>query len=823
MKRQSLFLRLISVVGILGLLFSEGGTPVRAQGPQPPRLPTPPPPLSGTLHSTHDPLKDAQSTTGPVPPAGALLLAPAHTASAAAVTLAVPAYLWRHGCGPTAAGMVIGYWDAHGFPALIPGDATTQTTAVDEAIASSIVEQSHYTDYVLPMETGSEPAPLPDKSEPPAGDEHPSNSLGDFMHTSWSAVGNYYGWSWFSDVAPAFSGYIQYVNQTTGSHYTAVTQKYYMYDGSLSWDLLKNEINAGRPVIFLVDSSGDGYTDHFVAVRGYDESGGVLYYGANNTWDTNSEPHWYEFGPMQSGKPWGVYGAITLQVQDISSLDHSVFLPLVLGPSPYLMLQSFRVYDGYDYYSFGNRDSQPNPGETIALEVEIKNSGPGKALDVYADLSTSDSYVNAFPAYQGYEWMSTYLGDIAPGSSGYAAFRLLIHSNTPTGHVIPFHLSLMDGNGTTWAYDFSITVTGLDTTPPQVLSAYTWPQVITTSQPTLISAFVLEPGALKSVNAKVYKTTSSTPVATIALYDDGSHGDYMPGDRWFTNQYTPNTANDFYVDVTAIDNRNNSQTGMKMAGFTSKGFTPTHNKLLVIDQLSYNEVNGYYTGALSANGYAYDLWDGFFRGPLDTSVLSSYASGVVIYAMPTYGWLTDYDYSGVRDGLITYLDSGGRLFISGQDIGYYSNWLEDNRFYTDYLRASYSMDDTGLSRLNGVPEDPISNDLSLSITGGDGANNQLWPDGIVTLSPAVPVLFYDPLSIMPEAHFSEGNMPSAKARQSEDQTRGAVSITLAGALRVEESGHRVVYFSFGFEAINGAAGNSRADVMKRVIVWLNRQ
>ncbi|MEA1945109.1 MAG: hypothetical protein U9N07_07250, partial [Euryarchaeota archaeon] len=28
----------------------------------------------------------------------------------------VPAYLWRYGCAPTAAGMVLMYWDSHGYP-----------------------------------------------------------------------------------------------------------------------------------------------------------------------------------------------------------------------------------------------------------------------------------------------------------------------------------------------------------------------------------------------------------------------------------------------------------------------------------------------------------------------------------------------------------------------------------------------------------------------------------------------------------------------------------------------------------------------------------
>ncbi len=89
----------------------------------------------------------------------------------------VPGYEWRHGCGPTAIGMVIGYHDTHGFDALIPGDASTQTSEVDQAIASerSPGDPGHYEDYSLPYDdegTGL----LADRSEDPPGDEHPDDT-----------------------------------------------------------------------------------------------------------------------------------------------------------------------------------------------------------------------------------------------------------------------------------------------------------------------------------------------------------------------------------------------------------------------------------------------------------------------------------------------------------------------------------------------------------------------------------------------------------------------------------------------------------------------
>jgi len=277
------------------------------------------PPLGSAVDPTSpNSLNDAQSTTGPIPPAsvetkGALFASPK------AVTLSgVPAYLWHDGCGPTAVGMVFGYWDTHGYDWLIPGDASSQTPQVNEAISSSLGTQNHYNDYALPID--SSPSPLEkDKSEPPTGDEHLDNSIADFMLTSQSFRGNYYGWSWFSHVSQSFLGYANLVHPPG---YMAVSTNLYF---SGLWDAFQAEINAGRPVVFLVDTDGNGSTDHFITAVGYDEVGGVKKYAALNTWDTVM--HWYTFDSLGAGKSWGIYGAVTFR---IGRLEHGVYLPVVI-------------------------------------------------------------------------------------------------------------------------------------------------------------------------------------------------------------------------------------------------------------------------------------------------------------------------------------------------------------------------------------------------------------------------------------------------------------------------------------------------------------
>jgi len=246
------------------------------------------------------------------------------------VVAGVPSYLWRHGCGPTAAGMVIGYHDGSGYPLLIPGDASTQTNAVDQAIATGDGAGTHYSDYSQPID--SPPNLQQDKSQ--LGGAHtPHDCLGDFMQTSWSSRGNYYGWSWNTDVPGALTGYTNtYINNTYSAGYTATSWfKWWGHSTNpFTFADLVAEINANRPMVFLVDSNGDGDTDHFVPAIGYRLAGDVNPYDEYaffDTWDNNV--HWEKFHYIgQDDLSWGVHSAMNY---DIVPEPATIFLLLLGG------------------------------------------------------------------------------------------------------------------------------------------------------------------------------------------------------------------------------------------------------------------------------------------------------------------------------------------------------------------------------------------------------------------------------------------------------------------------------------------------------------
>ena len=234
------------------------------------------------------------------------------------VIAGVPRYLWRHGCGPTAAGMVIGYYDTHGFGALFPGDGSTQTSAVNEAIAST----EHYNDYCLPMDVQTSPddplVVLPDKSEPPTGDEHPNNCLADFAKTSWSSRGMAYGYGYNTDLTTGMAYYVDYVNSQHGTEYYAESWfKLCDLDFpslTFSWRDFKTEIDANHPMGFTVDSTGNGTADHFVTAVGYRVRDGIQEYACRDTWASTPDLRWQRFWDLGPEQPWGIHSAIYFSI-----------------------------------------------------------------------------------------------------------------------------------------------------------------------------------------------------------------------------------------------------------------------------------------------------------------------------------------------------------------------------------------------------------------------------------------------------------------------------------------------------------------------------
>ncbi len=189
----------------------------------------------------------------------------------------------------------------------------------------------------------------------------------------------------------------------------------------------------------------------------------------------------------------------------------------------------------------------------------------------------------------------------------------------------------------------------------------------------------------------------------------------------------------------------------------------------------------YYRQALNDLSYLYDEWPiRDLRIDLPTTrTLRAY--DVVIWSAP----LDSPGVTGSSYILSDFLSIGGRLLLSGQDVGYYDGW---DLYYTDQILAAFMADNAPTRHLTGTHSFA---GVTLAISGTGGADNQSYPDVIRSRAPSLTESAFD---------------------YALDQSGGQS----AGLCQP----YRAVYFPFGFEAINDRS--MRADVLSRTFGIFDR-
>ncbi|UCC62797.1 MAG: S8 family serine peptidase [Anaerolineae bacterium] len=201
----------------------------------------------------------------------------------------------------------------------------------------------------------------------------------------------------------------------------------------------------------------------------------------------------------------------------------------------------------------------------------------------------------------------------------------------------------------------------------------------------------------------------------------------------------------------------------------------------------YGSQLDYYEAALDELSYLYDV-HAVKHLPDDVPAATDLTPyDLVIWSAPQDAP----GYIGASTAITSYLESGGRLVLSGQDVGFWDgggSGLAHARYFWDYLYARFLADDAPTRQVAGRSDDLFAG-LGFSIEGGDGANNQAYPDVIAVGDPhyAAPVLDYR----------GDG---SAGQR--------------VGLCRP----YRVLYLAFGLEGVDSAG--ARREVMQRSISWL---
>ncbi len=147
--------------------------------------------------------------------------------------------------------------------------------------------------------------------------------------------------------------------------------------------------------------------------------------------------------------------------------------------------------------------------------------------------------------------------------------------------------------------------------------------------------------------------------------------------------------------------------------------------------------------------------------------------------------------------LRNYLDQGGRLYINGQDIAERLAQTADSTFARDYLGVRYLSDYEPLDVM-GVAGNPVSDNLRLRIRGGGAAANQIDCD-VLEVLPGADRVF--------------------------DFAVGSTLFGVAGSIYARPNGSRVVFTSFGLEAVSStmtAQGYAtRSEYLGRVLSFLD--
>ncbi|MFM7058794.1 MAG: S8 family serine peptidase, partial [Planctomycetota bacterium] len=164
----------------------------------------------------------------------------------------------------------------------------------------------------------------------------------------------------------------------------------------------------------------------------------------------------------------------------------------------------------------------------------------------------------------------------------------------------------------------------------------------------------------------------------------------------------------YYYQVTATDAAANSGTSAVLS-FTTAQPSP----ILFVDDDMGATYERFFTAALNANALAFDTWSVVAAGATPSAATLATYRAVI--------WNTGYDYTSAGAGLAsaeqsaisTYLDGGGRIFISGQDVLY--NGVTAT-FQQNYLKiASFSQDvSTAAHTETGVAGSLITDGMSLA-------------------------------------------------------------------------------------------------------------
>jgi hypothetical protein len=169
------------------------------------------------------------------------------------------------------------------------------------------------------------------------------------------------------------------------------------------------------------------------------------------------------------------------------------------------------------------------------------------------------------------------------------------------------------------------------------------------------------------------------------------------------------------------------------------------------------------TDLVVSNSSAIDYEEGYLKGLINAGnttnagsntleLLEGFSNNVLGEIKSIYynmGWTFPALTDELVDALIPFLNNGGNLFMSGQDIGWaaYEGTGQTNKiksFFTDYLKAKYEADGAGAnSQLKALESDHIFNSYATAAIASIYGAGNLYPDEISPINGSKAILTYN--------------------------------------------------------------------------------
>jgi len=274
--------------------------------------------------------------------------------------------------------------------------------------------------------------------------------------------------------------------------------------------------------------------------------------------------------------------------------------------------------------------------------------------------------------------------------------------------------------------------------------------------------------------ATTYDATCTTPLTSTASVAPGGGTDVC------VKVSVPATAANDATNDTTLTATSSADSAVKGSA-TLTTIAVAVDTLVVDEDLGGPNVESFYTDALTANGTPFSRWDLAADPVLPRTYLTAHKTVVWftgnVYPAP----ITPYEAD-----LKAFLDGGGKLFMSGQDV--LDQAAGTTAFVHDYLHIAWdgteTQNDKATAAVHGVAGNPVSDGIG-AVTLDHSVLNATFEDEVTPIAPAT-------------AAFTDDS-------------------AAADALTVADGPYKVVFLAFPFEAYGTATDKS--DLIARTLTF----